>query len=333
MIDPPFELHKDASSLQLSWKSSAVDAQYELEMSIDNGVSWTSLSNKIKATNIRKNNLRLGVGYIFRLRYCTADVWSHFSRPSEPFYVLDPKAIVLEPPEMHSRDEVSITVQWKAVDGVNAYKVRFRDEESPWNEISTLIHNTIVRKKGLSKGRKYYFSVCPMLESDGISAFSPPSLPLTVAYLSTYMEGLLPTSILSKKGSEVTSVPSSTCSNKIIAIYFSAHWCPPCRQFTPKLAALYKEILAANLPVEIIFCSADHNKDDFHHYYNEMPWSAVPYDDTKREQFMGIFKVSGIPRLTVLGASGRIIVDNAVSGGNLTLANVNEWIRLSSQYS
>ena len=28
----------------------------------------------------------------------------------------------------------------------------------------------------------------------------------------------------------------------IICYYFSAHWCPPCRQFTPVLADFYKVI-------------------------------------------------------------------------------------------
>jgi nucleoredoxin len=28
---------------------------------------------------------------------------------------------------------------------------------------------------------------------------------------------------------------------QFVAVYFSAHWCPPCRQFTPVLGAFYDQ--------------------------------------------------------------------------------------------
>merc|ERR1712232_1315373 len=42
---------------------------------------------------------------------------------------------------------------------------------------------------------------------------------------------------------------------KPIGLYFSAHWCPPCRAFTPKLAQWYKE--GRKDKMEIIFVSSD----------------------------------------------------------------------------
>jgi nucleoredoxin len=31
---------------------------------------------------------------------------------------------------------------------------------------------------------------------------------------------------------------------QVLAFYFSAHWCPPCRQFTPVLAQAYRQARA-----------------------------------------------------------------------------------------
>jgi nucleoredoxin len=40
-----------------------------------------------------------------------------------------------------------------------------------------------------------------------------------------------------------STTPLATLSEKeVVGLYFSAHWCPPCRGFTPKLADAYKEL-------------------------------------------------------------------------------------------
>merc|ERR1712004_771929 len=65
---------------------------------------------------------------------------------------------------------------------------------------------------------------------------------------------------------------------EVVAIYFSAHWCPPCRNFTPVLAEKYKELQRSNKSFEIIFASSDRTADAFGEYYNSMPWLALPYD-------------------------------------------------------
>jgi nucleoredoxin len=40
---------------------------------------------------------------------------------------------------------------------------------------------------------------------------------------------------------------------KAVMIYFSAHWCPPCRRFTPMLVQSYNQMKAAGKNVEIVF--------------------------------------------------------------------------------
>ncbi|KAH8069536.1 hypothetical protein JL721_5840 [Aureococcus anophagefferens] len=57
----------------------------------------------------------------------------------------------------------------------------------------------------------------------------------------------------------------------VVGLYFSAHWCPPCRGFTPKLAALYEALVAAGESFEVVFVSSDRDDAQFDEYYGAHP--------------------------------------------------------------
>jgi len=48
---------------------------------------------------------------------------------------------------------------------------------------------------------------------------------------------------------------------KFILLYFSAHWCPPCRKFTPILVDGYKNSTKTNY--EIIFVTHDRSEQEY----------------------------------------------------------------------
>lgn len=91
------------------------------------------------------------------------------------------------------------------------------------------------------------------------------------------------------------------------ALYFSAHWCPPCRGFTPELAAWYRAQGAA-ADVEIVFISSDHDAAAFREYLGEMPWKALAYEArAAKEELSQLFGVEGIPTLVFIDGAGAVI--------------------------
>ena len=71
---------------------------------------------------------------------------------------------------------------------------------------------------------------------------------------------------------------------KVLGLYFSAHWCPPCRGFTPKLAEFYNNFRASNGDkLEIVFVSSDRSEKDFKDYFKEMPWLALSFAERERK--------------------------------------------------
>jgi nucleoredoxin len=96
-------------------------------------------------------------------------------------------------------------------------------------------------------------------------------------------------------------------SKTAIALYFSAHWCPPCRGFTPQFAEWYKNDLQSK-GLEVIFVSSDRDDEAFKEYYGDMPWLALPYSERERKETLSKkFKVNGIPSVVILGPDGKLI--------------------------
>ncbi|KAL3770076.1 hypothetical protein ACHAWU_005903 [Discostella pseudostelligera] len=115
----------------------------------------------------------------------------------------------------------------------------------------------------------------------------------------------------------------------------SAHWCPPCRHFTPLLAAAYeahKHYLdegggggggdaTTNTEddsvgeIEVIFVSFDSVKSEYDNYRNTMPWLSVPFANLHRLQIKDTlskqYSIGGIPALIIIdGNSGKLVSMN-----------------------
>lgn len=130
--------------------------------------------------------------------------------------------------------------------------------------------------------------------------------------------------LLTKSGTVATSdVLKNT---KYLGLYFSAHWCPPCRQFTPVLAEKYKALKASHEDMEMVFVSSDRDQGQFEEYYKEMPWLAQVYSNREgKGELSKEFGVNGIPCLVVVEAqTGRVINSNARGAVNASTF-VEDW--------
>jgi nucleoredoxin len=119
---------------------------------------------------------------------------------------------------------------------------------------------------------------------------------------------LLKTARLVDSAGGVVNHHSALESPDRVALYFSAHFCAPCRQFTPTLKEAYEELNEDEKKFEIVFVSLDKTAEEASTYHKEMKhWPMVEYDDeTLRLKLKEVCEVEKIPALFVLGPNGEV---------------------------
>ncbi|CAG0914815.1 unnamed protein product [Notodromas monacha] len=123
---------------------------------------------------------------------------------------------------------------------------------------------------------------------------------------------------LVKRDGSTLDAESALSSSSVIGFYFSAHWCPPCRAFTPVLADFYDALRDAGEGFEIIFVSSDRSEAEMLNYMKDShgDWFAVPFNSAEVRALKEKFQVSGIPCLVILGKNGQLITKDGRSAIN-----------------
>ena len=107
---------------------------------------------------------------------------------------------------------------------------------------------------------------------------------------------------------ELKPVSLSSLDDKIVGLYFSAHWCPPCRGFTPQLAKKYTELINDGKKFEIVFISSDRDENSALEYFSEMPWKMLSYSHRETKSTLGeLFEIRGIPSLILFDENAEVI--------------------------
>uniref|UniRef100_A0AC35TH29 Thioredoxin domain-containing protein n=1 Tax=Rhabditophanes sp. KR3021 TaxID=114890 RepID=A0AC35TH29_9BILA len=121
------------------------------------------------------------------------------------------------------------------------------------------------------------------------------------------MSGLFADIGLKRNGSDALVNGGEALKGKQVALYFSASWCGPCKQFTPVLKDFYEE--AAELGVEIVFVSFDRSEGDLTKYLaaDHGEWLYIPFGSDHIQKLAAKFEVNGIPALVVIKENGDVI--------------------------
>ena len=117
------------------------------------------------------------------------------------------------------------------------------------------------------------------------------------------LEDLVGPELINADGEKVAT---SSLAGKVIGLYFSAEWCPPCRAFTPELVKLRD---SKDDKFEVVFVSSDQSPEAQQKYmkgYN-MNWPAIPHDSPLRQQLQEKYDVQGIPSLVIVDDQGNLI--------------------------
>jgi len=119
-----------------------------------------------------------------------------------------------------------------------------------------------------------------------------------------------------QNGNLVSCYDEELAPKQIYGLYFSAHWCGPCRKFTPQLVAYYNQIAHDHPEFEIIFVSLDKSADAMatHMRDDNMPWPAIEYSKLANVPTLLKYAGSGIPDLVIVDASGKVLADTYVRG-------------------
>lgn len=107
--------------------------------------------------------------------------------------------------------------------------------------------------------------------------------------------------------------PGARPEPELYLVYFGAHWCRPCREFSPSLVEAYRRLQAAAPGhFELVFVSADHSERDQELYAREvgMPWPVLKFTAVGSAGPVERWEGPAIPDLIVVTRDGDLVFDS-----------------------
>ncbi len=116
---------------------------------------------------------------------------------------------------------------------------------------------------------------------------------------------------------------------RYLVFYRGAGWCGPCRQFSPSLLKLYREMKPGHPEFAVVYISADHSAAEMHAYAKQegFTWCAVPEErDPQLHLIISMFG-NTIPQLVVTDRYGKELIDSNRMPREVALQRLADLLR------
>jgi thiol-disulfide isomerase/thioredoxin len=109
------------------------------------------------------------------------------------------------------------------------------------------------------------------------------------------------------EGKKVSKVKDLAKPEKYYVFYYSASWCQPCHEFTPKLVEFYKN--KKNDSFEVYLITSDQEEKAMEGYIKEaeMPWPVLSFRKVEKFKKEIDHKVEGIPFIAIVNPDGTVV--------------------------